>query len=199
MSGVRPRLLPSVPPLSDFPELNLRTYVTAEGRPGVWFFSLDAHNPLAVRLARATFKLPYFDARMSCETESEEVRYHSTRTHRGAPAADFVGRYRPVGGPLSQSKPGTLENFLTERYCLYAGDGGKGRRGVLRGEIHHQTWPLYRAEVELETEPDEMTAQIGVRLPRVEPVLHFSRKLEVHAWLPRSVPQGDSRHARSSS
>src|ERR671917_1552964 len=62
MSGTRPRLLPSVAPLSSFPELNVRTYVTAEGKPGIWFFSLDAHNPVAVRLARATFSLPYFDA-----------------------------------------------------------------------------------------------------------------------------------------
>src|SRR3712207_7838782 len=97
MSGVRPRLLPSVSPLSDFPELNVRTYVTSGGKPGIWFFSLDAANPVAVRLARATFRLPYFDAEMSCRRGGDEVRYRSMRTHRSAPRAEFAARYRPVG------------------------------------------------------------------------------------------------------
>src|SRR5215208_3401052 len=159
MSGVRPRFLPSVPRLSSFPELNLRTYVTAEGKPGIWFFSLEAGNPVAVRLARATFHLPYFDAEMYCSLEDDEVRYRSVRTHRGAPEAEFAARYRPVGEPF-ESRPGSLENFLTERYCLYAA-----------------------AEVERLA----MTGQIGVSLPDTEPVLHFSERLDVLAWLPRRV------------
>src|SRR3712207_4899595 len=101
MSGTRPRSLPSVPPLSNFPELNVRTYVTAEDKPGIWFFSLDAHNPVAVRLARATFSLPYYDARMSCRIVDRDVLYRSVRTHRGAPEARFAGRYRPVGEPFN--------------------------------------------------------------------------------------------------
>lgn len=181
MSGVRPRFVPEVPWLSAFPELNVRTYVTAEGRPGVWFFSLDAHNPVAVRLARLTFGLPYFDARMSCEAAADEVRYSSVRTHRGAPKAAFAARYRPVGEPFD-SGPGTLEHFLTERYCLYAPDR---RGGVRRGEVHHRLWPLQPAEAEVETL--EMTGQIGVRLPDTEPVLHFARHLDVLAWLPRRL------------
>jgi uncharacterized protein YqjF (DUF2071 family) len=184
MSGVRPRFLPSVPALSDFPELNLRTYVTAGGRPGVWFFSLDAHNPVAVRLARATFGLPYFDARMSCElvASSGEVRYRSERTHRGAPPARFAARYRPTS-ELPGSRPGTLEHFLTERYCLYSADK-RGR--VRRGDIHHELWPLHGAEAEVETL--EMTGQIGVQLPDTGgPVLHFAERLDVFAWLPKRV------------
>src|ERR671939_467164 len=84
MERARPRFLPTVPWLSSFPELNVRTYVTAEGKPGIWFFSLDAHNPVAVRLARATFGLPYLDAEMSCQVFKDEVCYRSVRTHRGA-------------------------------------------------------------------------------------------------------------------
>jgi len=181
MSGVRPRFLPSVPPLSNFPELNLRTYVTAGGKPGIWFFALDAGNPIAVRLARATFHLPYFDAEMYCSLEDDEVRYRSVRTHRGAPEAEFAARYRPVGEPF-ESRPGSLENFLTERYCLYAADG-KGN--VRRGDIHHRLWPLQPAEAEVERLA--MTGQIGVSLPDTEPVLHFSERLDVLAWLPRRV------------
>ena len=99
MSATRPRCLPSVPPLSNFPELNVRTYVTAEGKPGIWFFSLDAANPVAVRLARATFHLPYFDARMSCQVTGDEVRYGSVRTHRGAPTRSW----RPFTAPWESS------------------------------------------------------------------------------------------------
>jgi uncharacterized protein YqjF (DUF2071 family) len=181
MSGVRPRFLPSVPPLSNFPELNVRTYVTAEGKPGIWFFSLDAGNPVAVRLARATFSLPYFDAQMSCRARDDEVSYRSVRTHRGAPEARFAGRYRPVGEPFG-SRPGTLEHFLTERYCLYSA-GGRGN--VYRGDIHHHPWPLQRAEAEVESLA--MTEQMGVTLPETEPLLHFSRRLDTLAWPPRRV------------
>lgn len=181
MTGVRPRFAPSVPFLSDFPEINLRTYVTADDRPGVWFFSLDAHNPVAVRLARATFGLPYFDARMSCERTGNEVAYHSVRTHRGAREAEFAGRYEPTG-EVTESRPGTIENFLTERYCLYAADG-RGR--VKRGEIHHVMWPLQKAEVEIEAL--RMTGQIEVELPDAAPLLHYAERLDVLAWVPGKV------------
>jgi uncharacterized protein len=181
MSGVRPRFVPAVAPLSDFPELNVRTYVTADGKPGIWFFSLDAHNPLAVRVARASFKLPYFDAKMSCRVEGGEVRYRSVRTHRGAPPAEFAARYGPVGEPF-ESRPGTIESFLTERYCLYAADK-KGN--VRRGDVHHRHWPLQPAGVEVEKL--EMTGQVGVQLPETEPLLHFSKRLDVLAWLPKRI------------
>ena len=181
MIGVRPHFLPAIPKLSHFPEINLRTYVTAEGKPGVWFFSLDAHSRVAVRLARATFHLPYFDAEMSCHASGEEVDYRSVRTHRGAPEVKFAARYRPVGEP-SESGKGSIENFLTERYCLYSAD----RKGnVRRGEVHHHLWPLQPAEAEVSMLA--MTQQIGLKLPETDPVLHFSKRLDVLAWLPRRL------------
>lgn len=181
MSGVRPRLLPAVSRLSNFPELNLRTYVSAAGKPGIWFFSLDAHNPVAVRLARATFKLPYYDARMRCQTSGGWVFYDSGRIHRNAPPARFRARYRPTGEAFD-SRPGTLEHFLTERYCLYAADA---RGAVRRGDIHHEMWPLQSAEVETRTL--DMTAQIGVDPPDTGPLLHFARRLDVVAWTPQRI------------
>ena len=181
MTGVRPRFVPPVPPLSNFPEINLRTYVTAGGKPGIWFFSLDAHNHVAVRLARATFHLPYFDAQMSWRPSNGGILYRSVRTHRGAPPAEFAARYGPSGDPF-ESGPGTVENFLTERYCLYAADG---RGNVRRGDVHHHLWPLQPAEVEVEKLA--MTEQIGVTLPETAPLLHFSRRLDVLAWPPRRI------------
>jgi uncharacterized protein YqjF (DUF2071 family) len=181
MQGVRPRLVPALPGLSAFPELNVRTYVSVAGKPGVWFFSLDAANPLAVEAARDVFHLNYYDARMTCARSGERVYYSSVRTHRGAPLAAFQGQYRPTG-PVYRSTPGTLEHWLTERYCLYDAN----RRGVVwRGDIHHSPWPLQPAEAAIEC--NTMTEQIGVALPDAKPLLHFARSLAVMAWWPQRV------------
>jgi uncharacterized protein len=182
MSGVRPRGLPPLPRLSAFPELNVRTYVTLGDRPGVWFFSLDAGNALAVRIARRWFHLPYFAARMACEGEGGGLRYASERAHAGAPPARFLARYAPAGA-VAPSRPGTLEHWLTERYCLYAYDARAGR--LLRGEIHHARWPLQPAEAEIEA--CAMTAGHGFELPDAAPLLHFARRLDVIVWSPYAV------------
>ncbi len=191
MSGVRPRFLPPAPWFSSFPELNVRTYVKIEGvparkgrgcssaegtRPGVFFFSLDAGNPLAVAMARRFFHLPYFRAQMSCRSEDDSIRYHSRRTHRGAPDADFRAVYRPTG-PVYQAAPDSLDQWLIERYCLYSVDG-RGR--IYRAEIHHAPWPLQRAEAEFER---NWVAQAQrVFLPDVAPLFHFARRLDVLVW-----------------
>jgi uncharacterized protein len=181
MSRVVPRLIPPAPYLSAFPELNVRTYVVAEGKPGVWFFSLDAGNPIAVELARAAFHLNYYNANMSCRRAEEVVTYSSVRRHHQAPSAIFQGQYRPTG-PIYRSAPGTLESWLTERYCLYAAN----RRGAIwRSDIHHARWPLQPAEAEIEH--NSMADQIRLRLPASAPVLHFARHLDVVAWLPERL------------
>lgn len=183
MSAVRPRWMPALPPLSAFPELNVRTYVTLGGRPGVWFFSLDAASRLAVRVARATFHLPYFDAEMTCRPLGEDgVAYASQRTHRGIVGARMEAFYRPIG-PVFQSEPGSLEHWMTERYSLYSADG-RGR--VFRGDVTHEPWPLQRAEASfahcdmtriLEWEPAR----------RQPPHLLFARRVEVKAAWPELV------------
>jgi uncharacterized protein len=160
-----------------FPELNLRTYVTADDKPGIWFFSLDAASTLAVALARATYHLPYFRARMRIASDSGWVAYASRRRHPGAPSAEFVGRYQPVG-PVFRAIPGSLEYWLTARYCLYAAD----RAGRLyRGEINHPPWPLQPATVEITI--NSMAAVHGIDLAG-PPMLHFARRLGMVAWWP---------------
>ncbi len=181
MRDVKPRFSPSIQGLSHFAELNVRVYVTAEGKPGVWFFSLDAANPIAVRLARAGFFLPYFDAQMSVMVLAERIYYQSKRTHKGAMKANFVAEYEPTS-EVYLSKKGTLEHFLTERYCLYAQD----KQGQLyRGEIHHQPWPLQQAKAEIRV--NTMTEQIALPLPETVPLLHFAKAIDVVAWLPEKV------------
>jgi len=153
--------------------------------PGVWFFSLDATNPLAVRAARRSHSLPYFDARISCAADGGEntptVKYSSRRTHRGAPPAELDAEYRPVGKPFTV-EPGTLDYFLTERYCLYSADP-EGK--VYRCEIAHPTWPLQPAEATVRR--NTMTRPLGFDLPDEQPLLHYAYFLPVIAWKPVSV------------
>ena len=188
MTGVRLRGTPNIPGLSAFPELNVRTYVSAGGKPGVWFFSLDAASAIAVAAARAWFHLPYFRARMSLEAHGDEIRYQSHRTRqrmprckqRHAPPADLRVSYEPAG-KIFRAQPGTLEYFLAERYCLYAAAGEK----IYRGEIHHAPWPLQpaTADVALNT----MAASHGLELPPAPPQLHFARHQDVWLWPPERL------------
>ena len=176
MTKVGLRGLPPVPFVSTFAELNVRTYVRAGGRPGVWFFSLDAASPLAVALARATYHLPYFRARMRVDRDEDTVRYRSTRTHRGARPAALEVTYRPAGEPFTAAA-GSIEEFLTSRYCLYAVD----KRGAChRGEIHHLPWQLQRAEAKFGT--NTCATAHGLEIGTTPCLLHFSRTLDVAAW-----------------
>ena len=167
MTGVRLRGTPALPWLSAFPELNVRTYVKCDGKPGVWFFSL----------AQAT----------RCTSQDGWNHYDSERTHLGASSALLKCRYRPIGEVFS-SRRGTLEYFLTERYCLYTTDG-RGR--IIRGEIHHPPWQLQRAEAELAH--NSMAESLGVALVS-RPLLYFARRQDVLVWAPRlrTAPRGRS-------
>jgi len=180
MSSVRLRGMPALPRLSAFPELNVRTYVIYGGKPGVWFFSLDAGNPLAVSIARAWFHLPYFRARMSCEEHENSIAYASQRTHTGAPAAALEGHYRPAGS-IFFPQGGSLEHFLTERYCLYAADRGGH---LIRGDIHHPPWLLQVAEAEFKR--NTMAEPLGISLGP-QPLLHFAKRQDVVVWQPQRV------------
>lgn len=177
MSDVAPRCCPAIPKLSRFLELNVRTYVTYAGKPGVWFFSLDAANRIAVRVARATFNLPYMDARMSLrQDELGVIAYRSTRTHRGEPVAEFDASYGPIGDTF-RAEPGSLEHWLTARYCLYSAD----RQGRLyRGEIDHVPWDLSRATWTI----NKNTMGSPWHFDFVgEPHLLFARSIGVRAWM----------------
>ena len=180
MSGVRLRATPAFPWLSAFPELNVRTYVTGEDKPGVWFFSLDAANSLAVAVARAWFHLPYYNARMECHAENDWIQYRSDRTHRNAPAASLLARYT-ASGPAHSPQPGSLEHFLTERYCLYSANGPQ----LYRGEIHHPPWLLQAAEAQFDR--NTMAEASGFVLPKIPPLLHFARRQDMVAWAPERI------------
>jgi uncharacterized protein len=175
LAGLRLRLMPPVPGASEFPELNLRTYVRYGGRPGVFFFSLDAASRMAVAGARTFFRLPYRHADMGMETAGGWTTFRSERI---GGTASFMARYRPTG-PAAHPQPGSLEAFLTERYALFTVlRGGK----VLRADIHHPPWPLRPAEATVSA--DRLAAAEGVTLPADEPLLHFSERQDTVVWPP---------------
>jgi uncharacterized protein YqjF (DUF2071 family) len=171
MSGVGFRHWLFPPGASRFGELNVRTYVNFEDRPGVWFFSLDAGSRLGVLGGRWLYGLPYIHAHIRWERSGEAIRYDSTRRD----GTGFAARYGPTG-PVAASVPGSLEHWLTERYCLYA---QRRSAGLWRAEIHHRPWPLQSAAAVISRNDLRPAHRIAVEGP---PLLHFSRELEVVVW-----------------
>lgn len=189
MTGVMLRGLPDLPYISAFPELNVRLYVEKDGRPGVWFLSLDAANRFAVWGARKFLHLPYFHAAMSLETnataahkldDNAAISYRSARTTGNA---RFTASYGPEG-EVYRAQPGSLEHWLTERYCLYA----QAPSGTLRRmEVHHAPWPLQRASAEIEE--NTIFAADGLNIAGPPALLHFSRRLDVVVWSPEKLSE----------
>ena len=176
MCSIRLRGLPPVPGFSAFPELNMRTYILHEDKPGVWFFSLDADHFPAVYAARWLYHLPYFKAKMKLLIRDDAVLYRSVRNHPRAAPAVFRGVYRPTDD-VFQAMPGSLEHWLTERYYLYAADK-LGR--LYRGAIHHFPWPLQPAEADIVQET--VATSHGLPLPDIEPLLHYAHELDILVW-----------------
>ena len=180
MAGVMRRPLPDLPWISAFPELNLRLYVERDGKPGVWFLSLDATNPLAVWAARRFFHLPYVRARMSLTGTPDRIEYASERAE-GSEPVEFRAAYGPTSKPY-EATVGTLEHWLTERYCLYA----RSPRGTLyRAEVHHHPWPLQRAEATIER--NQLLEPHGLQVEGPPALLHFARRIDVVVWSPEVV------------
>lgn len=169
---LRPRALPPLPGISRFPELNCRTYVKFGHKPGVFFFSLDAANKLAVWGARKFYLLPYYYAHMAVKGEGSSISYSS---RRAATPAFFNATYGAESN-VRRAQPGTLEHWLTERYCLYT----YSQKNVYRAEIHHHPWPLQDARCEIRE--SSIAHAAGIDLPATRPLLHFARELTVLIW-----------------
>ena len=183
MTGVRPVGLPPAPGGSSFHETNVRTYVHRAGRdPGVWFFSLDAANRLAVLAARRFFHLPYFHARMFLERETlgraaepHVNLYAGVRRGPGPLPASYLIRAQATG-PVRTAQPGTLEHFLVERYILYSTAGSR----LYRGQVHHHPYPLQSAEVH--SLHENLLAAAGIARPESAPLAHFATGVDVRVY-----------------
>jgi uncharacterized protein len=177
MTNVAPRGVPSLPWISEFPELNVRTYVRVGDRPGVYFFSLDAASTVAVQTARTLLNLPYYVASMTVADRAGTIEYGSRRRHSRL-AANLSATYKPSGDQRQPAR-GSLDYFLTERYCLYNRDHSTR---PYRLEIHHPPWSLHAADAEFAE--NTMALAAGIGLPATKPLLHFSRRQDMVAWAP---------------
>jgi len=175
MWGIQASFLPAIPGTSAFHELNVRTYVHYDGLPGVWFFSLDAANKLAVWAARKFYYLPYFNAEISLEEKEKTIRYYSRRQDAPGAPAEFNTVWT-TGEPLAPARPGSIEFFLTERYCLYSHQ----RERLYRSRIFHQPWPLQSAT--LNSYQSTMIESLGLAAPAGEPLLHYAESIAVEIW-----------------
>lgn len=172
--NARPAFVPPIPWVSNFHEINVRTYVHLEGAPGVWFFSLDANSSVAVMGARAAFSLPYFHANITLDKRDRTIEYHSSRVGDTS-QAEFRGTWT-VGNDLAPAEPGSLEFFLIERYCLYTSHEDK----LYRCRIHHQPWPLQQAHVA--SCQSSMIEADCLPTPQGEPLRHCGGPVNVAVW-----------------
>lgn len=174
ITDIRLRGLPPIPGTMQFPELNVRTYVTLDGKPGVYFFSLDAANWLAVKMAQLFYHLPYLDADMMVKHSGPIINYESRR--RNDIGATLVCSYRPISEPYHAVK-GSFDEWMVERYCLYT----LNNKGVpLRCDILHHPWLLQHAKAEFSQ--NTMLSKQGIQVESDQPILHFSKKMEVRMW-----------------
>lgn len=181
LDRIKLRGLPTLPGMRGFPDLNLRTYVRDRetGNQGIYCFSLDASNPITVAAARMIYRLPYHWAEMHLEQRSDREFFFYSRRRLSPHPVVFKVRYRGLGPTrkTAEISSGSLEYFLTERYCLFTCN----RRGeTIRANIHHVPSPLEEAEAEIEQ--NDLAAATGIELPAEKPVLHYSRRLAVYIW-----------------
>ena len=182
VTGARPVLLPPVPLISAFHEVNVRTYVHLDGRdPGVWFFSLDASSSIAVEAARAMYKLPYYDSAIELaagEGALPKIAFDARREDpRSLSPAHAHLQYGPSDGVTSRAVPGSLEHFLIERYILYAIDSD---RQLHRARVHHAPYEVQKADV---FELDEtLVWAAGIRRSDNIPLRHYVKEVKVKVY-----------------
>lgn len=179
LSDLSPRGVPALPWISSFDEINVRTYVVYNGIPGIYFFSLDANSAMAVGGASTLFHLPYFMADIRRQDDRGRISFRSRRV-RGA-EAEFEAQYA-AGGRLFEPEQGTIDYFLTERYCLYTQDTAAN---AYRVEIHHAPWRLQPGEAHISI--NTMSGAAGMRLPSMAPLLHYARRQDVITWPPHRL------------
>ena len=190
LTGVRPVMAPPLPWISNFHEINVRTYVHLRGRdPGIWFFSLDASSTLAVAAARAAYKLPYFHSNIEFTASNDPLPAVSFDGKRddpsGARPANARIRYTPMEGIVTRASPGTIDHFLVERYILYTTDK---EHHLHRARVHHLPYPIQRADV-LECDETLIWAA-GIRRSRDNPLRHYAREVNVKVYPLERVVDG---------
>jgi uncharacterized protein len=188
VTGARLRGAPAVPGVSEFAEVNVRTYVTVDDKPGVFFLSLDAASAISLLGGRAWYALPYFFANAMIRARAGAVEFSSVRQQSGSRPATFVVTYRPAG-PVP-TKRRDLVRWLTERYCLYTLDGDR----LARTEIHHEPWPVHEAQAAIRR--NTLMDAVGVPVASAPVMVHYAAGVEAVIWPPMQIRKSAAREAR---
>ena len=182
LTGVSPVMTPPLPWISDFHEVNVRTYVHRNGRdPGLWFFSLDASSAIAVAAARAAYKLPYFHSTIELTASTDVIPRVDFTSQRNDPQGTMPANsrisYQPMDGIVTHASPGTIEHFLIERYILYTTDSD---HRLHRARVHHEPYPVQRADL---FDLDEtLIWAAGIKRSEVIPMRHYAREVNVKIY-----------------
>jgi uncharacterized protein YqjF (DUF2071 family) len=171
MNRIRFRFLPSIPGMCSFPELNLRTYVTHQGKSGVYFLNIDADHHFAVWVANKFAYLPYSYAKIDWEEQNQQIHFACHRNNQ----LSFEIYYQPASS-AKNAKDCSLDHWLMERYCLYAAH----HKNLYRGEIHHQPWSIQQAKVKIIHACMLDVHQLTIK--KASPLFHYSHQLQVWAW-----------------
>jgi uncharacterized protein YqjF (DUF2071 family) len=180
MTDVRVRATPVFAGFGSVPEINLRTYVRVGDVPGVWFFSLDAQSPIAVRSARLMTALPYFDASIVARERNGTIDYASRRTARGVVPGAFRSTYTPCLD-TREASVGSLDAFLHERYRFFSQRGSR----LLSAQLHHVPWTLHSVLADIEE--NTLGDLIDYPLLRTPDLVTFARTLQVRASATRAI------------
>jgi uncharacterized protein len=170
MQRIRLRYLPAFPPISDFHEINLRAYVTVDNKPGIYFFSIEASKRLSAMISRMLARLPYQYSPMNVGHIGEMYRYRSENKSKGL---HLDTEFEITQEEVAKS---AIDNWLTERYCLYHDEGSRR----YRYQIHHHPWKLKK--IMMNTLNMHYRAGDLTLHDRSPDLLHYSPGVKVIAW-----------------
>ena len=183
MEKVRPRKLPSVPLISNFPEFNIRAYVTSNGKSGVYFLTLDAQSYITCLYAPFAYSLPYKYAKCNLERNNQNgFIWHSKRRSDGL---SLRGQSFP-NGPILEAEKNSLEEFLFERYCLYVKHKGK----TCRAYTYHEPWKYRVGDAELIENTLTDSYNLGINNILKPDLVHLSEGVEVLTWKIEPIGEG---------
>lgn len=176
LEGIFPFEIPSISLTPKFPEINVRTYVKYDGKPGIYFLSIDVMNWASLKIAKNWYHLPYHSSQIFFQKEEQKFHCHSIRKGNENTPISFKGKYAPVS-EVYFPKEGTLDHWLIERYCLYSSNNGIN---IYCGDIHHRPWPLQKAKIELVK--NTLFTPFHFDLFEEKPIAHFSIGVDSLIW-----------------
>lgn len=167
MENIRPRLLPAFSPISNFHEINLRTYVIKENKPGVYFLNIEAQKWFSAYISRKISGLPYQKSDITHDIKEKKLFAHFKKK-----GFNLEIDYK-IGNLIADKN--ALDVFLSERYCLYLDLNNE----IIRYEIHHLPWQINELTC---TKLKTNYFIEDIDLNRKPDLIRYSEGIQVLAW-----------------